>query len=163
MIPKEDFMYALGKDYIALRKNLKAYCYVNDLGFSEDVFHNTMMNCYNTVNKNNITFENEQEVKYYFCKAFKINLIREKSYSNNKPKEDIIFYGDISRQDEQIIKCDFSIITSKIIDTYGIELYNVFIENLEGTAIADLQEKYGIKNLKTKLKNIKIFIKAEFE
>ena len=163
MIPKEDFMYALGKDYIALRNNLKAYCYVNGLEFSEDVFHNTMMNCYNTVNKNNITFENEQEVKYYFCKAFKINLIREKSYSDNKAKEDIVLYGDISLKDEQCIKCDFSIISNKIIETYGVELYNVFLENLEGTAISDLQEKYGIRNLKSKLKNIKIFIQAEFE
>lgn len=161
MIPIDAFMQVLGKHYIALRQNLKSYCYSNNLEFSEDVFHSTLVSCYNTVNKNNIVFATEDEVKYYFCKAFKINLLRNKGYSDNKPKEDYINF-DSSISEEQINNCDFSIINNKIIKKFGNQLYDIFIENVEGTSIADLQEKYKIKNLKQKIKSVKIYIQCEF-
>lgn len=151
----EYFINYIGENYNKIKRKFKKLLRYK---FNEDIFHNTIYKCHETITKNNIEFITDDEIIKYLYGAFKMNLMREKLYHENIPKDDInALNSEISHSIEDI--CDMHIIYDNICNKFGIDICNIFIEHISGTSINNLQIKYShIKNMKLKIKQIKLYI-----
>ena len=162
MINGGNFLSFIGDNYNIIKKKIMFWCYKNKHKFSEDVYHNTIMNCNDTIIDNNLSFKNDALVYAYIFQSFKTNLIREKLYSNNKPKTEVKENNKIDKGLSLEENCDMSIIKESVVKNFGEKSYDIFMEHINGESTNDLQEKYNIKNMKGKIKQIKDFIKTNF-
>lgn len=162
MINGDNFLSFINNNYNTLKKKLNFWCYKNRQKFNEDVFHNTILICNDTIINNNLTFKNNAMALAYFFQSFKTNLIREKLYSNNKPKNEISENNKIDKGKSLEEECDMSIIKESVVNNFGEKSYDIFMEHINGESTSDLQKKYNIKNMKGKIKKIKDYIKTNF-
>ena len=162
MINGSNFLSFIGDNYNIIKKKLMFWCYKNKHKFNEDVYHNTIMNCNDTVVEHNLSFKNDAMVFAYIFQSFKTNLIREKIYSDNKPKNEVKETNKIDKGLSLEENCDMSIIKESVVKNFGEKSYDIFMEHINGESTNDLQEKYNIKNMKGKIKQIKDFIKTNF-
>lgn len=162
MINSGNFLSYIGDNYNQIKKRLMFWCYKNKQKFSEDVFHNTIIQCNETTLNNNLTFKDENIAFAYIFQSFKTNLIREKLYANNKPKEEVKEYDKIDNRNSIEEECDMNIIKESVVNNFGEKSYDILIEHINGENTNDLQEKHNIKNMKGKIKKIKNFISDNF-
>lgn len=152
------FLEYIGDNYDDLKKYFKILSHKSNIEFDEDVFHTTICNCHKAILKNNISFNNDGEMKAYFLNSYRINSMREKLYFSNKAKDDI---SDIDAITNSYIDSTLDLykIQELIICKFGYEMFEIFIEYANGESILKLQDMHSnIRNLKQKIKNIKIFI-----
>lgn len=158
MINSTNFLTIIGNNYTILKRKISFWCYRNKQLFNEDVYHNTIIKCNDNVIENNLTFRNESEAFGYIFSSYKNNNIRDKLYSDNKPKKLIKENTQIDTSNNIIDKCDMSIIKDTVVKKFGEDAYNILIENADGKSIVQLQNEYKIKNMKAKIRSMKDFI-----
>lgn len=79
------FIEYIGSHYQEIRKLLLAYCRNRGEEFNDDIYHQTLLNCYETITrKGQMTDPSPKGMKDYFFKAFKFNIMREKQYARVK-------------------------------------------------------------------------------
>lgn len=151
----------VGDNYLKIKDNFTKILYSQHIKFDEDVFHNTIYNCYNTLTNSNLSFNYENELLSYLFSAFKMNIFRDKKYACHKNKSLGVIHFDISEVSDIELVCDENMIQTEIEHKFGTFMCDIYYENISGTSIIILQDKYHIKNLKAKLKEIRNFVKEK--
>lgn len=159
----DNYFDYIDKNYLYIKDNFKRILYSQHIKFDEDIFHNTIYNCYTLLNDNKLIFNYDKELFSYLLTSLKFNIFRNTKYTYNSKA--IIDLNDVDLQSECSIEydCDINIIYSKIKNKFGEQLLNLFYENINGTSIMKLQNKYHVKNLKAKIKEIKDYLINERE
>lgn len=81
------FVDYIGGHYPEMKRLLLAYCRNRGEVFSDDIFHQTFLNCYETIDrKGEMNDPTPKGFRDYFFKAFKFNIMREKQYARIKNK-----------------------------------------------------------------------------
>ena len=145
-----DFSSYISKEYKTLKKCFRSQCKKSGLEFDEDIFHDTIIHCFD---KPNIDISNIKN--YLFC-AFKQNLLRDKQYFCNSMHVDTEEYvvTDIPFDCTESL-VEYNDIIQILEKKFGKELINIYKEHLDGYSIRELEEQYNIQNLNYKLKQIK--------
>ena len=162
MINGGNFLTFIGKNYSIIKRKISFWGYRNGQKLNEDVFHNTIINCNDSVINNNLSFINDKEVYAYIFSSYRTNIMRERLYSNNKPKNELYETARVSDDSYITQQCDISIIKDCVVDEFGDSSYNILMEHINGESTKELEEKHRIKNMKGKIKKIKNFIADKF-
>lgn len=103
------FMETIGKNYEALKVGCRANQLKANKPWSEDVFQDTVVLCYETIQRRGIRDKSDQGIRNYFFSAFKMNVLHEAVLPYNSRKvedEDLVNNYDPmdEREGEQKVK-----------------------------------------------------------
>lgn len=85
----EYFIQFIGDHYDQIKKQMRAYCFNQNKPWDEDIFQNTILKCYTTIEKQGtIKDKSDQGILNYFFMSFKTNIIREEGYAYKKYRDD---------------------------------------------------------------------------
>lgn len=88
MKDEELFIKTIGKMLPVLKPKMKAYCNSMNKQWSEDVFSQTILNCYNAIaRKGGLSDKTEKGISNYFFNSFYTNIKREALYSRNAKRD----------------------------------------------------------------------------
>lgn len=88
MKDEELFLETIGNMLPVLKPKMKAYCNSMNKQWSEDVFSQTILNCYNAITKKGgLVDKSEKGIENYFFQAFYTNTKREALYSRNAKRD----------------------------------------------------------------------------
>lgn len=88
MKDEELFMKTIGEMLPVLKPKMKAYCISMNKQWSEDVFSQTILNCYNAIaRKGGLADKTEKGISNYFFNSFYTNIKREALYSRNAKRD----------------------------------------------------------------------------
>ena len=147
----------ISNSYNILKERNKILSYKVFHEFDEDIYHNTLCNC---LTKDN-NFETDDDIHKYVWISFKNNIMRDKKYKyhcllKNELSDNMIILSN----DDPEFEHDKKLLFEEIIEKFGNTLYDLFEQHMSGISIIKLQSEHlDIKNLKQKIKNIKIYIK----
>ena len=82
------FMATIGKNYEALKVGCRANQLKSNKPWSEDAFHDTVVLCYETIQRRGIRDKSEQGIRNYFFNALKMNVLHEAVLPYNSRKVD---------------------------------------------------------------------------
>ena len=85
----DKFLNWVGEHHDELQYRYKKFCSNHRLIYDDDVFSDTILKCYNLIEKNGINDDSEKGYDDYLFVAFRNNLKREKQYSRNAKKKEI--------------------------------------------------------------------------
>ena len=145
-----DFSLYISKEYNGLKKSFISQCKKYGYEFDEDVFHDTIIHCFNKPEVDLTNIKN-----YLFC-AFKQNLLRQKQYHCNSMHtdcEDYVITDTPYDCTESLV--EYNDVMNLLENKFGKELVNIYKEYLNGFSIRELEETYQITGLNYKLKQIK--------
>lgn len=160
--PNERSLYyqVLSKEYDLLKEMCKTYWMVkSDTAFSEDVFHDTMINCVNAC----CTMTTRAEIYRYFCKAYATNMIRETKYvyrSKEVPMKPYDDYEDIRNESFESFRHE---VYEYVANDKGERIANIIHDYVDGHTYDELVEKYQIKNIHKKAPALKLYMKEIIE
>lgn len=180
MSDAEGFIKYTGEHYEELRRLLLAYCRNRGEEFDDDLFHQTVINCYDTITKKGkMTDPSPKGMKDYFFKAFKTNMIREKQYARNKNRtalEDFVtawesFLESCPSADEKVeedLRKDFSAwyIAGRAEEAamegaIGIEAFHLWrIKTFMGYTYQQLKEVTKAEKVREKVLSVKHWLQA---
>lgn len=88
MKDEELFIKTIGEMLPVLKPKMKAYCNSMNKQWSEDVFSQTILNCYNAIaRKGGLADKTEKGIENYFFNSFYTNTKREALYSRNAKRD----------------------------------------------------------------------------
>lgn len=88
MKDEELFIKTIGEMLPVLKPKMKAYCNSMNKQWSEDVFMQTILNCYNAIaRKGGLVDKSEKGISNYFFNSFYTNIKREALYSRNAKRD----------------------------------------------------------------------------
>lgn len=88
------FLEYINDNYEILKNKYKTMCVQNQLIWDEDVFSNTILSCYNAINKKGkLDDTSNQGIENYFFRSFKQNVQRERQYCRVS-KRDLNYSSD---------------------------------------------------------------------
>lgn len=88
MKDEELFIKTIGEMLPVLKPKMKAYCNSMNKQWSEDVFMQTILNCYNAIaRKGGLVDKSEKGIENYFFNSFYTNTKREALYSRNAKRD----------------------------------------------------------------------------
>lgn len=88
MKDEELFIKTIGEMLPVLKPKMKAYCNSMNKQWSEDVFMQTILNCYNAIaRKGGLSDKTEKGIENYFFNSFYTNTKREALYSRNAKRD----------------------------------------------------------------------------
>lgn len=88
------FLEYINDNYEILKNKYKTMCVQNQLIWDEDVFSNTILSCYNAINKKGkLDDTSNQGIENYFFRSFKQNVQRERQYCRVS-KRDLNYNSD---------------------------------------------------------------------
>lgn len=88
------FLEYINDNYEILKNKYKTMCVQNQLNWDEDVFSNTILSCYNAINKKGkLDDTSNQGIENYFFRSFKQNVQRERQYCRVS-KRDLNYNSD---------------------------------------------------------------------
>lgn len=126
--------------------------------FSEDIFHDTIVNSANTCCK----MTSKNEIYKYICKAYYFNMIREQQYMRNL----IVLkrYNQFSSRDLITYKDDdFKSFKNEIFEfikkNRGERVARIIFDYINGYSCDEISKKYDIKNIYKKLPALKQYMK----
>ena len=178
MEDKEIFINYINDHYELLKNKYKKFCDEKDYTFDEDVFSDTIIKCYDAIEKKGkLDDTTPYGIESYFFKSFKINLQREKQYARNE-KRDLnytsaqveMMYEDYVNQTEKSshtklkndLYVDFATlyIMTKVEDNFDSEHFYLFrLKTLCGYTYKQLQQKTNIKSARQKVIDVKNWVK----
>lgn len=92
------FLEYINDNYEILKNKYKTMCIQNQLNWDEDVFSNTILSCYNAINKKGkLDDTSNQGIENYFFRSFKQNVQRERQYCRVS-KRDLNYSSDSINQ-----------------------------------------------------------------
>ena len=174
MKDEDYFLQKIGEILPQLKEKMKAYCYHTKQEWDEDVFSDTIIKCYNAIQKKgSLNDKSDYGVQCYFFQSFSINIKREQQYSRNSKKDNSknIFktYEDwmennlltpIEKIQQDTYK-DFATlyILTKAEQNNDAESFYLFnLKHLGGYTYKELQEKTHAKAIRQKVANVKRWI-----
>mgnify|MGYP003436685915 CR=1 FL=1 len=86
-IVADKWMEVISVKYNEIKDGFTMECRKTMTNFDEDIFHSTIVNCYNTIKLKGLTDLTEQGMKNYLFRLFKINTQREAQYSRNSKRD----------------------------------------------------------------------------
>ena len=93
-IVADKWMEVISVRYNELKEGFTMECRKTMTDFDEDIFHSTILNCYNTIKMKGLTDLTEQGMKNYLFRAFKMNTKREALYMRNAKRDSNISDSD---------------------------------------------------------------------
>lgn len=167
MKPKNGRYYDLiANKYDELKANCKfAYHQATDECFDEDVFHNTLIKCMETLTTETINNMDEKALMNYTFIAYKNNMLRDKMYNKTKNVEPLINKYDIPTETYSLPEYwdVFEKIQDYIITNFGQDLYEQFcLWIIDNKSITEIEKMYNTTGLYYKFKKLKENIKKKF-
>ena len=118
MVNSNNFLTFVGNNYTIIKRKISFWAYRNGQKINEDVFHNTILSCNDSINNNNLVFRNDNEVYAYIFSSYRTNLLRDKVYANNKPKNELVESVRVDNENYILDYCDNSIIKDNIVNEF---------------------------------------------
>lgn len=176
MTDAELFLQHIASIYEELKAKMIGYCSTQKLTWDEDVFSDTIVKCYDTIQRQGKLIDNSQKgIENYFFQSFYRNIKREKQYSRNKNRDNSSdLFGDYERyneqhnlsQDEKIRQDaykDFAIIyiMKRAEEHFDDEMFHLFnLKMLGNLTYKQLQEKCpNAKAIRQKVVEVKKWVK----
>lgn len=176
MTDAEQFMEHIASIYEELKAKMIGYCSTQKLTWDEDVFSETIVKCYDTIQRQGKLIDNSSKgIENYFFQSFYRNIKREKQYSRNKNRDNSSdLFGDYERyneqhnlsQDEKIRQDaykDFAIIyiMKRAEEHFDDEMFHLFnLKMLGNLTYKQLQEKCpNAKAIRQKVVEVKKWVK----
>lgn len=176
MTDAEQFMEHIASIYEELKAKMIGYCSTQKLTWDEDVFSDTIVKCYDTIQRQGKLIDNSSKgIENYFFQSFYRNIKREKQYSRNKNRDNSSdLFGDYERyneqhnlsQDEKIRQDaykDFAIIyiMKRAEEHFDDEMFHLFnLKMLGNLTYKQLQEKCpNAKAIRQKVVEVKKWVK----
>lgn len=176
MISDQDrFISAVSICYQEMKLKMRRYCQLTNIEWDEDVFSDTIVKCYNTIEKQgNLQDNTSGGCLSYLFKSFVTNIKRDKQYARQKKKDDNsnlqAKYEDYLERtqmtpDEKVLqdtKKDFSIfyVMLKVQEQFDDEHFHLFnLKHLGNLTYKQLQEKTKAKAIRQKVSTVKKWIK----
>lgn len=154
------YSWFIQKNYDVIKETLKR-CYNNC--FSEDVFHQTLINCEKICLNNEKCTDNE--IMNYIFVAFRTNSLREGIYSNNF-RNDSLDVSDVKEEPfyspvEDMI--DIKIIYADLTSTFGKKLTDLFcIWLLKNKSVKKIENEHNLKGLQYRFKKMRNYILKKY-
>lgn len=89
-IVADKWMEVISIRYQEIKEGFIMECRKTMTDFDEDIFHSTILNCYNTIKLKGLTDLTEQGMKNYLFRSFKMNTKREALYMRNARRDNNI-------------------------------------------------------------------------
>lgn len=89
-IVADKWMEVISLRYNEIKEGFTMECRKTMTEFNEDIFHSTILNCYNTIKLKGLTDLTEQGMKNYLFRSFKMNTKREALYMRNARRDNNI-------------------------------------------------------------------------
>lgn len=89
-IVADKWMEVISIKYKEIKEGFIMECRKTMTDFDEDIFHSTILNCYNTIKLKGLTDLTEQGMKNYLFRSFKMNTKREALYMRNARRDNNI-------------------------------------------------------------------------
>lgn len=89
-IVADKWMEVISIKYNEIKEGFIMECRKTMTDFDEDIFHSTIINCYNTIKLKGLTDLTEQGMKNYLFRSFKMNTKREALYMRNARRDNNI-------------------------------------------------------------------------
>lgn len=89
-IVADKWMEVISIKYKEIKEGFTMECRKTMTDFDEDIFHSTILNCYNTIKLKGLTDLTEQGMKNYLFRSFKMNTKREALYMRNARRDNNI-------------------------------------------------------------------------
>lgn len=93
-IVADKWMEVISLRYNEIKDGFTMECRKTMTEFDEDIFHSTIVNCYNTIKLKGLTDLTEQGMKNYLFRSFKMNTKREALYMRNQKRDNNISGSD---------------------------------------------------------------------
>lgn len=93
-IVADKWMEVISIRYNEIKEGFIMECRKTMTDFDEDIFHSTILNCYNTIKLKGLTDLTEQGMKNYLFRSFKMNTKREALYMRNARRDNNISGSD---------------------------------------------------------------------
>ena len=87
MKDEELFINHINDHYAELKNKYFKFCIENHYAWSEDIFSDTILKCYESIEKRGIKDKTAYGMESYFFKAFKNNTLLEGVYARNKKRD----------------------------------------------------------------------------
>ena len=99
---------------------MKYFKMVNDLNYNvnEDMFNDTILACYNSIARNNLSDTTEQGMRNYLFRAFKTNLNAVSNYDKRKDVVDDL--SSLAEQYENQEEATYNKIKKQLIEDYSV-------------------------------------------
>lgn len=93
-IVADKWMEVISVKYNEIKEGFSMECRKTMTDFNEDIFHDTILNCYKSIQTRGLTDLTEQGMKNYLFKSFKMNTKREALYMRNAKRDTNISGSD---------------------------------------------------------------------
>ena len=99
---------------------MKYFKMANDLNYNvnEDMLNDTILACYNSIARNNLSDTTEQGMRNYLFRAFKVNLNAVSNYDKRKDNVDDLL--SLSEQYEAMGEAAYNKIKKQLLDDYSV-------------------------------------------
>lgn len=172
------FINYINDHYQELKSKYRKFCKEKDYKFDEDIFSDTILNCYNAIErKGGLDDTTNQGIENYFFRSFKTNIQREKQYCRVS-KRDLNYSSDNifelyeewynEHNSPERIKLlsdlwkDFATlyILTKVEDNFDSEHFLLFrLKYLSKLTYKRLQEKTKAKKCRQKVVNVRNWVR----
>lgn len=149
------FLFFISKRFFEIRNNFKIKILHLGFCFDEDIFSETLLKCNEALSKYSL---NNDNMLFYFWRAFKNNTLRDLTYSRNKLRSEFPI-DVIEKVEVNIIDEYFEKISRQIIQNFGYEAYNSLILHTNGMPYETLCNITNINNLKYRFRRIREYIR----
>lgn len=151
----EQFINFVNDNYFDIKNKFLTATSLNTI--NEDIFHDTVLKCYDLLNEDKIDINNTQNAMAYLFASYRMNLYRNRLYANNKPKMNLLEV-DLECNNNIDYICDIHTLNTILIDKFDAKLVEMFFNFMLGDTIPNLQRKYNTNNLKYQFKKIRNYI-----
>ena len=123
----DKWLQYIGTIYEEYRK--KYFKMANDLNYkvSEDMLNDTILSCYNSIARNNLSDTTEQGMRNYLFRAFKVNLNAVSNYDKRKDVVDDL--SSLAEQYENQGEATYNKIKKQLFDDYSLIYIFEMVEN----------------------------------
>lgn len=172
------FINYINDHYKQLYYKYRQFCKEKDYEWSEDIFQDTIVNCYSAITKKGkLQDTSNQGIENYFFKSFKMNIMREKQYARNQKRDlnveadDVdVMYEDWTNNNKEDARTkivsdmwkDFSCLYIMMLveDNWDDEHFYLFrLKHLCNMTYKQLTDKTGIKGVRQKILDVKQWLK----
>ena len=173
------FLNYINNNYILLKNKYRRFCLEKQYDWDEDVFSDTILNCYNAITKKGqLNDTSNQGIENYFFRSFKQNIQREKQYCRvskrdlniNSDNINAVYEDWFNKSNDSAINKiksdlykDFAVlyIMHRVEDEFDQEHFRLF--NLKtmipNMTYKKLQEKTHCTSCRQKVVNVKNWVK----
>lgn len=169
------FINYINNHYQELYNRFQAFCNNKNYKFDEDIFQDTIVKCYNLINRKGLEDISDKGIENYFFMSFKQNLQRESQYARNQKRDDNVvnitgayseYLNSLLTQKEKLksdLYKDFATLylLSAAEEHFDYEHFNLFRQKTfdKNMTYQKLQEKTGLKGVRQKVVDVKNWLK----